>query len=86
MLGTHGNHEFDCDHGDDSAYGALTGFECCFPNMHMGWPKFVQSMWMATKDNGLAVVAYGPNQVTAKVADGKTAVFEEVTAIPLRTP
>ena len=84
VLGTHGNHEFDCDHGDDSAYGALTGFECCFPNMHMGWPKFVQSMWMATKDNGLAVVAYGPNQVTAKVADGKTAVFEEVTDYPFK--
>lgn len=35
VLATHGNHEFDCDHGDDSAYGAMTGFECCFPNMHM---------------------------------------------------
>lgn len=84
VLATHGNHEFDCDHGDDSAYGAMTGFECCFPNMHMGWPKFVQSMWMATKDNGLAVVAYGPNKVTAKVADGKTAVFDEVTDYPFK--
>lgn len=84
VLATHGNHEFDCDHGDDSAYGAMTGFECCFPNMHMGWPKFVQSMWMATKDNGLAVVAYGPNKVTAKVADGRTAVFDEVTDYPFK--
>ncbi len=84
VMGTHGNHEFDCDHGDDSAYGAPTGFECCFPNMHMGWPKFVQNMWMATKDNGLALVAYGPNTVTAKVADGKVAVFEETTDYPFK--
>ncbi len=82
VLATHGYHEFENDHGDSCSYGALTGFECCFPNMHMGWPKFVQSMWMATKDNGLAVVAYGPNTVTAKVADGKTAVFDEVTDYP----
>ena len=48
VLGTHGNHEFDCDHGDDSAYGALTGFECCFPtciwggrnlSRACGWPQ-----------------------------------------------
>lgn len=84
VMATHGNHEFDCDHGDDSAFGAPTGFECCFPNMHMGWPKFVQNMWMATKDNGLALVMYGPNTVTAKVADGKTAVFDETTDYPFK--
>ena len=84
VMATHGNHEFDCEHGDDSAFGAPTGFECCFPNMHMGWPKFVQNMWMATKDNGLALVMYGPNTVTAKVADGKTAVFDETTDYPFK--
>lgn len=84
VMATHGNHEFDCEHGDDSAFGAPTGFECCFPNMHMGWPKFVQNMWMATKDDGLAVITYGPNKVTAKVSDGKTAVFDETTDYPFK--
>ena len=28
--------------------------------MHQGWPKFVRSLVMATHDDGLAVVAYGP--------------------------
>lgn len=82
VLATGGNHEFDCDHGDDLAFGAPAGFECCFPNNHMGWPKFVQNMWMATKEGGLAVVAYGPNKVTAKVADRKTAVFTQDTTYP----
>lgn len=82
VLATNGYHEFDCDHGDSSAFGAPNGFDCCFSNNHMGWPKLVKSMWMATKDNGLAVIAYGPNKVSAKVADGKNAVFHQVTNYP----
>ncbi|WP_343274646.1 family 16 glycoside hydrolase, partial [Ligaoa zhengdingensis] len=84
VMATHGWHEFDCDHGDDLAFGAPGGFECCFPNMHMGWPKFVQTMYMATTDNGLAVISYGPNSVEAKVADGKTAKFHQVTDYPFK--
>jgi hypothetical protein len=82
VMATQGNHEFDCDHGDSCAYAAPSGFDCCFANNHMGWPKFVQNMWMATYDDGLAVVAYGPNTVRAKVADGKNAVFMQVTNYP----
>ena len=82
VMATAGRHEFEQDHGDDAAFGAPSGYECCFPNNHMGWPKFVQSMWMATPDNGLAVLAYGPNTVTAKVAGDKTAVFSQATTYP----
>ena len=84
VMATLGNHEFECDHGDSSAFGAPLGFDCCFSNNHMGWAKFVQNMWMATADGGLAVVAYGPNQVTAKVADGKTARFLQKTDYPFK--
>lgn len=82
VMATAGRHEFEQDHGDDTAFGAPSGYECCFPNNHMGWPKFVQSMWMATPDNGLAVLAYGPNRVTAQVAGDKTAVFQQDTTYP----
>ncbi len=81
-LATRGKREFDCDHGDDAAFGAPGGFDCCFANNHMGWPKLFQSMWMATADGGLAVVCYGSNEVTAKVADSKTAVFKQITDYP----
>lgn len=84
VVDTLGNHEFDCDHGDSSAFGAPLGFDCCFANNHMGWAKFVQNMWMATADGGLALTAYGPNHVTAKVAGGKTAKFQQVTDYPFR--
>ena len=47
----------------------MPNFACCLANMHQGWPKFVESMWMATNDNGLALVAYGPSVVKARVAD-----------------
>lgn len=84
VLATNGYHGFDCDHGDSSAFGAPCGFDCCFSNHHMGWPKFVQSMWMATPDKGLATIAYGPCTVSASVADGKTASFEMQTDYPFR--
>lgn len=62
VMATQGYHGFDCDHGDSSAFGAPCGFDCCFSNTHMGYPKFVQNMWMKTAD-GLAAVCYGPNRV-----------------------
>lgn len=69
--------------GDDSnIYGLEPHFGCCTANMHQGWPKFVSSMWMATKDNGLAAVALGPNVVTAKVADGKRVNIIQETEYP----
>jgi DUF1680 family protein len=50
--------------------------------MHQGWPKFVETMWMATNDNGLAAVSYGPSVVTAKVAKGKEVTITEETNYP----
>lgn len=84
ILATNGYHGFDCDHGDSSAFGAPCGFDCCFSNHHMGWPKFVQSMWMATPEGGLATIAYGPCNVRATVADQKTASFKMTTDYPFR--
>jgi hypothetical protein len=63
-------------------YGLMPNFACCLANMHQGWPKFVESMWMATNDNGLAVAAYGPSVVKAKVANGKEVIISEETNYP----
>jgi DUF1680 family protein len=65
-------------------YGVLTGYPCCTTNMHQGWPKFIQNMWYATADNGLAAMVYGPSRVTAKVADGTEVTFVQETEYPFR--
>jgi uncharacterized protein len=63
-------------------YGLMPDFACCLANMHQGWPKFVESMWMATNDNGLALVTYGPSIVKAKVGNGQEVTVTEETNYP----
>ena len=68
--------------GTDQCYGVLTGFPCCTSNMHQAWPKFVQNLWLATEDNGLAALVYSASEVKAKVADGTEVIFTEETNYP----
>ncbi|HSW46410.1 MAG TPA: beta-L-arabinofuranosidase domain-containing protein [Phycisphaerae bacterium] len=63
-------------------YGLEPHFGCCTANMHQGWPKFVSHMWMATHDQGLAAVAYGPSLVKAKVGDGGQVTITQETDYP----
>jgi hypothetical protein len=63
-------------------YGLMPDFGCCLANMHQGWPKFIESMWMATNDNGLALVTYGPSIVKARVGNGKEVIISEETNYP----
>jgi len=59
-------------------YGLMPNFACCLANIHQGWPKFVQNLWMATNDNGLAAVAYSPSTVKAKIGkDDEVTILEE---------
>ena len=83
------------DSDDRFTPGPRSGYPCCCYNFHLGWPKYVQNSWGATHDNGLAVLAYGPAQVTAKVGDGGTLVtvvqdtdypFHDTIHLKLRTP
>lgn len=75
---------FDQDHeGTDLAFGTLTGYPCCFSNMHQGWPKFTQHLWYATPDNGIAAIVYSPSEVTANVGDNVPVVISEDTYYPM---
>ncbi len=56
--------------GTDQCFGILTGYPCCTSNMHQGWPKFTQNLWMATSDDGVAALLYAPSSVKLKVANG----------------
>jgi hypothetical protein len=65
-------------------YGLMPNFGCCLANMHQGWPKLIESMWMATNDNGLALVTYGPSVVNAFVGKHEKVTITEETEYPFR--
>ncbi len=65
-------------------YGLMPNFACCLANMHQGWPKFTESLWMATNDNGLIAVTYSPSIVKAKVSKGKEITIIEETDYPFK--
>jgi hypothetical protein len=76
----------DWSSNDDysNIYGLMPNFGCCLANMHQGWPKFVESMWMASNDNGLALVSYGPSVVKAKAGKGSEVIITEETDYPFK--
>ncbi len=70
--------------GTDFVFGLLTGYPCCTTNMHQSWPKYVQNLWYATADGGVAALLYAPSEVTLKVGDDITATITETTGFPFR--
>jgi len=82
VLITRGYHGFYTDDPYRLVFGVTTGYPCCTTNMHQGWPKFVQNLWYATADKGLAALVYAPCTVTARVADGVDVTIAETTDYP----
>jgi hypothetical protein len=68
--------------GTALTYGVLTGYPCCTSNLHQGWPKFTQHLWMATNDFGVAALIYSPSKVSMKVANGINIEISENTFYP----
>ncbi len=73
---------YDQDYDDGRTPAPRSGYPCCCYNLHMGWPKLAQNSWAATRDGGLAVLAYVPSQVRASVAGGQTATIVCETNYP----
>ncbi len=73
---------------DANLFGLEPHFGCCTANMHQGWPKFVESLWMGTPDGGLVAMAYAPSRVSIDLpAKGKAVQhvsIEEETEYPFR--
>jgi len=62
---------------ESNVYGTEPYFGCCTANGHQGWPKFAESLWMASPDGGLAAISYAPCTVNA-LAGAKVPVSIEV--------
>ena len=70
------------NHDSSNIYGFTPNFPCCLANMHSPWPRYVESMWMATSDNGLVAALYGPCRFDAKVGHGSKIEIVEETDYP----
>jgi DUF1680 family protein len=82
VLVTNEGRNFFNDNNAHLVFGTTTGYPCCLANMHQGWPKFVQNLWYATRDNGIAALVYGESEVRGKVADGENITIREETDYP----
>lgn len=69
---------------DANMFGLEPNFGCCTSNMHQGWPKFVSSAWMASRDDGLVAVSYVPCQVESKTEDGSKIELNVKSEYPFR--
>jgi hypothetical protein len=75
-----GEHDFEND-GTLVSYDPWS-YRCCQHNVAFGWPYFVENLWLATADNGLAAALYAPAEVKAKVGDGREVRISEDTWYP----
>jgi hypothetical protein len=77
-------HNFDINHGEtELVFGLLTGYPCCTSNFHQGWPKFIQNLWYASEDKGLAAIVYSPSEVEALVSERVKVKITEETFYPM---
>ncbi|MCD7969345.1 MAG: glycoside hydrolase family 127 protein [Alistipes sp.] len=86
VMATRHVHNFyeDSNHGGtDVVFGTLSGYPCCYSNMHQGWPKFTQNLWYAAPGNGVAAMVYSPSSVTLTVGGGTEVTITEQTLYPM---
>jgi DUF1680 family protein len=70
------------DGPESNLYGLEPNFGCCTANFHQGWPKFANSLFLAS-DDGLVAAVYAPCEVRTVVGRTPVSVIEE-THYPFR--
>lgn len=87
-----GEHVYTNNGPDSNLYGLEPNFGCCTANLHQGWPKFVSSLWMRSRDNGLAAIAYAPCALKTEVSGQPVSIdvrtrypFNDVVFVTVKT-
>ncbi|MFC1226321.1 beta-L-arabinofuranosidase domain-containing protein [Pedobacter sp. BG31] len=78
----YGEHGFNQDYASGIVSSPYSGFGCCRYNMHMGWPYYVKNSVVATPENGLAFITYGPMEIETMVAGNRKIKITEETNYP----
>lgn len=68
---------------DSNIYGLEPNYGCCTANLSQGWPKFAWHLWMRTRCNGIAAVAYAPSRLDTNIG-GVPVSVELETDYPFR--
>lgn len=63
-------------------FGLEPEWGCCTANYHQGWPKFVEHLWMATPDGGVALMSYAPSQLELELPSGTKLRAETTGSYP----
>jgi len=84
VLVTNEGRNFFNDNRGHLVYGTTSGYPCCLSNMHQGWPKFIQNLWYATHDKGVAALVYGASEAEIVVAKGEKVTIIEETEYPFK--
>jgi len=80
---TKNERDFTTKHDRDQlCFGLTTGYPCCTTNLHQGWPKYVQNLYYATADEGVAAFVYAPSKTEVIVKNDVKVQIEEVTNYP----
>ncbi len=83
-----------CDSSDEHDFqnsGTLVSYDpwkyrCCQHNVAFGWPYYVEHLWLATPDGGIAAIFYGPSTVVFKAGEkGIPARIIQDTDYPFET-
>ncbi len=81
-ISDHLNHHPGIDNGGPFMTMNPFSSRCCQHNHSHGWPYYIENLWLATPDGGLAATLYGASSVTAKIAGGRTVTISESTRYP----
>ncbi|MBN1512129.1 MAG: glycoside hydrolase family 127 protein [Phycisphaerae bacterium] len=77
------NRSWNSNGREANIFGLEPNYGCCTANLSQGWPKFAAHLWMRTRSNGIAAIAYAPSRLDTDI-DGVPISVTLNTGYPFR--